>query len=240
MWCGPSCGPPLSRPFPRQVGVSVTVWGRLLVQSPVVGNTSDPLMATMFSKPDLAKVLSLIEGASVAGRTTLVAIDGLGGAGKSTLAEQLRKAIELSVIVRGDDFYTPVSVTERTKLGPEDGYNHYFDWQRLRDDVLEPLAKELRAQYRRHDWETDRLAESHVVEPGGVVILEGVYSTRPQLRPYLGVTVYIDTPREQRLARMLSRRYEDLSWVERWMGAEDWYEEHERPKKHVDLVLRGT
>ena len=197
-------------------------------------------MGTIFSKPDLAKMLSLVEGASAAGRTTLVAIDGLGGAGKSTLAEQLRKAIELSVIVPVDDFYTPASVTERSKLGPEDGYNYYFDWQRLRDDVLEPLAKELRAQYRRYDWETDRLAESHVVEPGGVVILEGVYSTRPELRPYLGVTVYIDTPREQRGDRMVSRRYEDLSWVEHWMAAEDWYEEHERPKENVDLVLRGS
>ena len=193
----------------------------------------------MFSETDLSKVLSLVEAASVAGRTTLVAIDGPGGAGKSTLAEQLRKAIEPSVIVHVDDFYIPASAAKRSKLSPEEGYNHYFDWKRLRDDVLMPLAKELRARYRRHDWVTDRLAESHVVEPGGLVVVEGVFSTRPELRSDFGVTVYVDTPRDQRLARMLGRQYEDMSWLEDWMAAEDWYEEHERPRKHVDLALRG-
>ena len=198
-------------------------------------------MAVMFSNPDVAKVLSLVEGESVAGRTTLVAVDGLGGAGKSTLAEQLLKALERSVVVNVDDFFRPMTAIERSELDPEDGYNQYFDWKRLRDYVLRPLGRELRARYRRYDWARGKLlAEWHVVEPGGVVIVEGVYSTRRELRPCFGVTIYVDTPREQRLARMLERGYSDLTWVEHWMASEDWYEEQERPKEHVDLVLYGS
>ena len=185
-------------------------------------------------------MLALVEAASAAGRTTLVAVDGLGGAGKSTLAAQLREALGQAAIVSVDDFYRPMPGAERGELGPEDGYDWYFDWQRLREDVLAPLSRELPARYRRYDWATDGLAERREVEPGGAVIVEGVYSTRPELRSYYAVTVYVDAPRERRLARMLDRLYEDLSWVERWMVAEDWYEERERSMEHVDLVVDGS
>lgn len=194
----------------------------------------------MFNSRDRMKVVTLVERASVVGHTTLVAIDGLGGAGKSTLAAQVLEAFENSAIVCVDDFYRPMAATERAALGPEEGYDRYFEWERLRDTVLAPLSKEFRARYRCYDWATNRLAEWRQVEPGRVVITEGVYSTRPEIRPYFGVTVYVDTPRELRLARMLGRRYEDVSWVEHWMAAEDWYEEHERPKEHVDLVVYGS
>jgi uridine kinase len=186
------------------------------------------------------KVIDLVARATALGETTLVAIDGLGGAGKSTLAAQLLVYLKDAAIVDVDDFYRPMAAAERAELGPRDGYDGYFDWTRLRDDVLAPLTRGSRARYRRYDWATDALADWREVEAGGVVLVEGVYSTRPQLRPYYSSTVYVDTPRPVRLARMLDRGYENLSWVQRWMAAEDWYLEHERPREHVDLVVGGS
>jgi len=193
----------------------------------------------MFSTLHKRKVLALIAQKTVAGSTMLVAIDGLGGAGKSTLAAQLLVSLQDAAIVEVDDFYRPMAASERAELGPRDGYDRYFDWRRLRDDVLGPLIRGSRARYRRYDWAANKLAEWREVEPGGVVLVEGVYSIRPQLRPYYGVTVYVDTPRQDRLARMLARGG-DLSWLEHWMAAEDWYLEHERPGEHVDLVVYGS
>lgn len=173
----------------------------------------------------------------MAGQTTLVAIDGLGGAGKSTLAMELGETLDTFSIVALDDFYRPVAVA----LAPEQACDTYFDWQRLRDTVLAPLSRNSQhACYQRYDWVSDALAEWHEVSPGGVVIVEGVYSTRPELRPRFDVTVFVDTPREERLARMLDRLYNDVAWVERWMAAEDWYLEHMRPLDHVDLVVDGS
>ena len=185
-------------------------------------------------------MLALVRRASATGRTTLVAIDGLGGAGKSTLAAEVSEAIEDVAIVGVDDFYRPMADAERAQLGPKEGYDRYFDWERLRDAVLVPLSAESRSRHRRYDWATGKLDEWHEVEPGGIVIVEGVYSTRPELRPYFGITIYVDTPREQQLGRMLTRMYEDISWVENWMAAEDWYLEQMRPKEHVDLVVDGS
>ena len=193
----------------------------------------------MFSDQDKSKLLALIERASAAGGTTLLAIDGLGGSGKSTLASQVLESLQAAAIVGVDDFYRPMSANQRAELGPKEGYDGYFEWERLRDAVLVPLSQGRRVRYRRYDWITHRLAEWREVEPGRVVIVEGVYSTRPELRPYFDVKVYVDTPRERRLARMLDRGYEDTLWVEHWMAAEEWYLEHERPWEHADLVLGG-
>ncbi|MCH8205398.1 MAG: uridine kinase [Chloroflexi bacterium] len=194
----------------------------------------------MFPDRDVTKLLGLVTRTLATGRTTLVAIDGLGGAGKSTLAAQLRGALDSGSIVAVDDFYRPMTESERGRLTPEDGFDEYFDWARLRDEVLVPLSEGSRSRYRRYDWVTNTLAEWHEIEPGGVVIAEGVYSTRPELRPYFDVTAFVETPREQRLARMLDRLYDDVAWVERWMAAEDWYLEHIRPGDHVDLVVDGS
>ena len=194
----------------------------------------------MFSDLDLTKVISLVEQASVPGQTTLVAIDGLTCAGKSTLAGQVADALQDAAIVGVDDFYRPLAAEEREMLGPKESCDRYFDWQRLLRDVLVPLSRQSRARYRRYDWVTNGLAEWHEIERRKVVIAEGVFSTRPELMPYFSVTVYVDAPREVRLARLLDRGYPDISWVDHWMAGEDWYVEHMHPNKQAALVLHGT
>jgi uridine kinase len=194
----------------------------------------------MFGDRDLAAVLELIGRASAAGRSTLVAIDGLGGAGKSTLADEVRGATDGATVVPVDDFYRPIAQTARARLGPEESYRRYFDWEKLRDTVLAPLSGGSPSRYQRYDWAADALADWREVRPGSVVIVGGVFSTRPELRSFYAVTVFVDTPREQRLARMLGRAYDDVSWVEHWMAAEDWYMANARPAEHVDVVLDGS
>ncbi|MFJ6852974.1 AAA family ATPase [Streptomyces sp. NPDC091271] len=96
----------------------------------------------------------------------LVALDGMGGSGKSTMAEALAE-LHGAVVVHGDDFYHPMNAEERARLNPVQGYHRYFDWQRFRDEVLAPLAAGRDAAYRRYDWETGTLApdETHTRLP---------------------------------------------------------------------------
>jgi uridine kinase len=177
-----------------------------------------------------------------AGRDVIVAaIDGCGGAGKSTLAQRIRAALDVAVsIVAVDDFYRPLTNDQRVALDPHHGYENYFDWQRMRNDAIIPLRAGKAARYQRYDWSTDRLAEWIEVAPASVVIVEGVYSSRPELRPLLDAAIFIDTPREERLRRMLSRGQDAGGWIQRWMAAEDWYLEHIEPMCHAHLVLPGV
>ena len=170
----------------------------------------------------------------------VVGIDGLGGAGKSTLANGLDDAFAGCVsIIRCDDFYRPLAGKEFSRLTPEEAYENYFDWRRLRDEALVPLRDGKSARYQRHDWSTDRLAEWVEVEPREIVIVEGVFSTRPELRPLIEVAIFIETPRDERIRRMAARPQPDTSWMQRWMAAEDWYLIHVAPQQHADLVLEG-
>ena len=194
----------------------------------------------MYSRTEIDRVLHLIDLRPRDGGPLLIAVDGLGGAGKSTLAAQLSAALPGSSVVEVDDFYRPMTADERARLGPREGYERYFDWMRLADEAIEPLRGRRRARFRRYDWEMNSLGEWREVAPGGVVIVEGVYSTRPELRPLFGVTVYVDTPREQRAARMIARGYDNLDWLDHWMAAEDWYVCHHRPAERADLVIDGS
>ncbi|HXN86434.1 MAG TPA: AAA family ATPase [Candidatus Binataceae bacterium] len=170
----------------------------------------------------------------------IVGIDGAGGAGKSTLAEGIRQAFVGRVsIIRCDDFYRPIAEHEIVALDPQAGYEEYFDWKRLRDEALIPLRDGSPAKYRRYDWSTDRLAEWIVIESREIILIEGVYSTRPELRQLLDVAIFIDTPREERLRRMRARPQENTSWIKRWMAAEDWSLENIAPQHHADLVIEG-
>ena len=160
-------------------------------------------------------------------RPLLVAIDGHSAAGKSTLAATLQDLLEASgldkvTVVHMDDFYRVMPEPLRATLGAEEGYEQYYDPQRLREEVLEPLSSGKTSRYRRYNWETNALGETSEVKPEGVVLIEGCYSSRPELRPYYHVILYVDAPEPLRMNRQ-KERTDDEVWVARWDAAEKHY-----------------
>lgn len=157
-------------------------------------------------------------------RTTIVAIDGPGGAGKTSLAACLACVLGASVL-HTDDF---ASWEQPLSRSPE-----------LLERALRPLAAGEPAVFRPSSWGG---AERELVrlEPGGLVLLEGVASSREAFRPYLAYAIWVETGREARLRRGLERdgRGMRAQW-EAWMAEEDRYVADERPHEHADLVLRG-
>ncbi|WP_353940959.1 hypothetical protein ABII15_04505 [Streptomyces sp. HUAS MG91] len=173
----------------------------------------------------------------------LVALDGMGGSGKSTLAAALAELCGAAV-VHGDDFYRPMDQAERAALTPAEGCDRYFDWQRLRDEVLLPLASGQAARYGRYDWETGALApgEVHTVARTGIVVVEGVYTARPELAGFYDLLVYVDTPPEESMRRLRERGHDHgpLDWEARWRAAEEHYLATTRPRRRADLVVPGA
>jgi uridine kinase len=173
-------------------------------------------------------------------RPLLVAIDGGSGAGKSTFAQNVTRELGAAVI-DGDDFYAGGTEAEWDAMSASEKAAHCIDWRRQRP-VLEALAQGRGASWLPYDWETDdgRLLERpNVCEPAPVIILEGVYSARPELADLFDLRVLYDSPADVRRRRIVEREGmgHHSDWNDRWEEAEQWYFNRVMPPEVFDLVL---
>ena len=171
--------------------------------------------------------------------TRLVAVDGLGGAGKTVLAGAL--AGELGApVVEGDDFYRPSAERQPFASAPE-SIGESFDWRRLEQQVLAPLSRGEQARYQRYDWDRDCLGDWVSVPSRDTVVVEGVYMLRSELRGYASVSIWVETRRDLRLARGIDRDGEAARsrWTDEWMPAEDAYVSAMGPRRAAMLVVDG-
>ena len=186
------------------------------------------------------RVLDLIEkrAGSRRGEPCLVAVDGRSAAGKSTFATALAARLPTAAMVRGDDFYRVMDDDVRFSLRPAEGFARDFDWERLRSEALDPLRSSRRAEFARFDWTTGQLGRRLAVTPASVVIVEGVYLLRPELRDLFDVKVFVDTPADVR-GRRQAGRSDPAAWVDRWHAAEDYYVDQHHPELAADTVVRA-
>lgn len=166
--------------------------------------------------------------------TTLVGIDGRGGAGKSTLATALARLDPRVSIIHIDDFYSPLA--NHNEMGAA------INWHRVIEQVLSLLRQDQPARYQRFDWETQRLKEWHNVPVGGIVILEGLYSIRRELAEYLSYRIWVEIPRDVGMERGIARDGKGSRswWLNEWIPDEDRYIDEERPAEGALLIVDGS
>lgn len=192
--------------------------------------------------PSTEELLALLRARPRRQRTLLVGIDGGGGSDKSTLARRLEAASDDVTVVEFDDFFLPGSERQaRAERGVTE-IGGSFDWRRLREQVLAPLAQDKPARYQRYDWPGDALAERHEVPVGGIVLVEGNYSTGRELIGLYDLTLWIEAPAELRIERGVRRGGEHTRerWFTEWLPEEERYVGAEDPAARVDLVLDGS
>lgn len=162
----------------------------------------------------------------------VIAIDGHGAAGKSTIAAAVAGATG-AALVHTDDFFDPAAPREPRLSG-------YYDWRRLRVQALEPLRAWRAAEFRRFDWERGHGLDGAVsVTPGPLIVLEGVFSASPQLSDLVDRSVFVDTPEPERLRR-LRAQITPSEWDDEWLKAERAYFGLIRPPSSFDLIVSGS
>jgi len=174
----------------------------------------------------------------------VVAVDGHGAAGKSTIAAAVAYATG-AALVRTDDFFQrpPARPGGAPDGGAPDGGQalaRYYDWRRIRAEALEPLRGRRSAVFRRFDWPRGAgLGPCVTVEPSDLILLEGVFSAAPELSDLVDRSVLVDTPEQERLRRLHARVSPD-EWDADWLAAEQAYFDMIRPRSSFGLIVPGT
>lgn len=179
---------------------------------------------------------------SLAKHPLLIAVDGCGGAGKSTTAQALKELVEPrhSVqIVSLDHFYTPISATQQTLVKGEQARDHYFNSQAFRQHVLVPLAMGQDIIYQRQDWLTATFSGTYQIRAQGVVIVDGVYAFSRSLRDVYHLSIYVDTLPLVRLQRLQARIQPSVDWVSHWRATEEWHHRDEQTHLAVNYLIYG-
>lgn len=170
----------------------------------------------------VTRALELIASAAAGRECTLVGIGGRGTSGKTTLARAIRNA----QIVPTDSFW--------------DGEG--FDLLRVRREVIEPLLHGETARYGAYDWARGMPAGERVVEPHGIVVIEGVCALHRLLRDAYAVRIWVEAPRAVRLERAVARdgAGSRAEWEERWLPSEDEYVERDDPASSAHVLVDGS
>jgi uridine kinase len=151
-------------------------------------------------------------------RPLRVAIDGVDAAGKTTLADELvapierlgRPALRASV----DGFHRAARLRHRRGTdSPEGYYRDCFDYPALIAELLDPLGPggSRRCRPAVFDYRTDAPVDAATLQAAEdlVLLFDGVFLLRPELRPYWDLSIFVQADFDVTLARA-ERRDEAL------------------------------
>jgi uridine kinase len=183
-------------------------------------------------------------------RPLLVAIDGIDAAGKTVLAKELTKKLSevgVEVIESSiDGFHNPRLV--RYKKGAESAEGYYldsFNLDALKFFLLDPLKiGDLRYKPQVFDYSVDKCVISPFIEAASdsVLIFDGVFVHRPELRDYWDYSIYLHITEEESIRRGITRNPEDEEearhrYKTRYIAGQHIYHRESDPMRHADIVI---
>lgn len=149
-------------------------------------------------------LINLILSHKNVGSPLVVGINGIDTSGKTMFSKNLEKhlqALNYEVqMIHIDDFHNPKSI----RYSGEDEVSNYFyqsfDYNRLISEILNPMKyeKKLSKTYMALNLETDKhdLERIYKVTPNTIVILEGVFILRDEIRGFLDFSIFLSVPFE--------------------------------------------
>ena len=188
------------------------------------------------------------------GKTVIVGIDGLGGAGKSSISEEIYEKLSGENIpievLHIDDFIHPKKVRYNDNFPEwECYYNLQWRYDYLLERVINPIKKNgtLAGLIELYDKDQDRYEKKPIeIKEGSVVLIEGIFLQREELSQVFDYMVYIDVPEAERLKRVLKRdgyigTTDDIKekYENRYFPAERFYVNKYSPSELADYVIKG-
>jgi len=167
-------------------------------------------------------------------RPFVVAIDGPGCCGKSTLTELLVGLLDAAVLAT-DDFHE-----HRGFIREPHAALPYRRWTDL-CDAVGLLAQGKAAIFQPIDWNECSLGEAITVEPRPVLIVDGIGSLHPDISGRADLKVWVDGRARGRMNRTARREGRDVAseWAP-YVTLEQRYLATCKPWRHADIFVVGA
>ena len=165
----------------------------------------------------------------------IVAIEGGSASGKTTLGKELEQIFKCTVLHMDDFFLRPEQRTKERLAQP--GGN--VDRERFYEEVVVPLVKRDTIVYRPFDCATMSLQSARKIEPDKIIVVEGAYSTHPELGEYYDLSVFLDITPELQQERIWKRNTPDKAerFFAQWIPMEQKYFEAMKVKERCNIIL---
>ena len=181
-------------------------------------------------------MVNRIELSSQKHKTKLIAVDGLGGSGKSTFVKMVVAINPKIKVLELDHFPCLPEENPYHSAGAQTRVN----LDRFKKEAIIPLTLGNQAIYENTFWwPTKEKPKKYEIAPGGVVIVEGCYSYHSELREFYDLSIWISCHKEKALKRAIAR--DGKQGIEIWQKAhapnERNYALLQRPMDYVDLIV---
>jgi uridine kinase len=183
-----------------------------------------------------------------------VAIDGVDAAGKTRFADELAPALTARgrSVVRAsiDGFHNPAAIRyRRGALSPEGYFHDSFNYAALIEALLRPLGPGGSLAFRRavFDFRTDAAVNAPLerAEPNSILLLDGVFLLRPELRTCFDFSIFLRADFSVTLGRAEQRDLALLGTVEevrrryreRYIPGQKLYLSSVEPERWASVVI---
>jgi uridine kinase len=206
------------------------------------------------TRPDLVAELASRIGRVRCPHPVRVAIDGVDAASKTTLADGLVRPLERAgrVVIRAsiDGFHHSAAVRyQRGRSSAEGDFRDSFNHAQLVDTLLAPPGPGGGRRYRHavFDFRLDQAVEAPVEEasPDAVLLFDGVFLLRPELRPCWDFSIFVRADFEVTVARAEARDHHLFGsdeqvrqrYAERFVPGQRLYLAEAQPEPHASVVV---
>ena len=170
-------------------------------------------------------------------RPFLIAIDGMCGSGKTTLANFLAKELDASLFHMDDFFLQPHQRTEARLSEP--GGN--VDYERFKEEILDHITDTDGVTFRPFSCKEWKLADKPVTVPyNGIIIVEGSYSHHPYFKDIYDVKIFLEISPEEQKKRIIARDGGAIwpMFEEKWIPMENRYHESFQIKENSHYIAK--
>lgn len=170
---------------------------------------------------DFSEALNIIIEYSInTENNIIVAIDGRCASGKTTFSRFLAEKLPCNVI-HLDDFFLQVHQRTAERLSTPGGN---VDIERFKYEVIKGILSGKDYSFRPFNCKTMSLAEPVFMKTAKVTVIEGSYSTHPEIAQHSDIKFFITTSPEKQRERVLFRNTKNADmFFSKWIPLEESY-----------------